>query len=459
MAQRSYDLLVIGAGAAGGAAAHSATERGARVALIERDKIGGTCLNYGCDPTKTLLHTARLLSQARQSEEYGVLIPLSSLEWRVAQEHVHQVVDQMRGGTSDEASARLEKQGIDFVHGEARFTSPHEVAVDGRTLTAERVVIAAGSQNLVPPIEGLKETGFLTNRSILEVRELPNRLAIIGGGAIGIEFSQMFQRFGVEVSVIEKGPIILDKEDQALAEQLCSLLSLEGIKFHTSAELLRVRRTAQGKQLTYRDGQGREQELVADEILLSLGRRPALEDLGLEEIGVRTSKKGIEVDRYLRTSVPHIWAAGDVTGGYKFTHVANEQGKLAAENAFAGQPRPFDDRVIPWVTFTDPPLAHAGPTEEELRQQGRAYQVGRMEFKEVERALTLGQTQGEIKLLADAQGKILGGHILGPGAGELIAPIVIAIRAGMSAGELAATLLPYPTLSEGIRWAAGRIHG
>ena len=458
MAQLSYDLLVIGAGAAGSAAAHSAAEQGAHVALIERDKIGGTCLNYGCDPTKTLLHTARLLSQARQSETYGVLIPLSSLEWRAAREHVHQVVNQMRGGTSDEASAQLKKQGIDFMYGEARFTSPREISVDGRSLTAERVIVAAGSQNLVPQIEGLKEVGFLTNKTVLNLQKLPNRLAIVGGGAIGIEFSQMFQRFGVEVSVIEKGPMILDKEDPALATQLCTLLSQEGIEFRTSAELLRVRQTAPGRQLTYRDGQGREQELTADEILLSLGRRPALEGLGLEEIGVKTSKRGIEVDHYLRTSVPHIWAAGDITGGYMFTHVANEQGRLAAQNAFAAQPRPFDEPVIPWVTFTDPPLAHAGPTEDELRQRGQNYQVGRAEFKDVERALTLGQTQGEIKLLADAQGKLLAGHILGPGAGELIAPIVIAIRTRMSAGELAATLLPYPTLSEGLRWAAERLH-
>src|SRR5579875_743888 len=176
--------------------------------------------------------------------------------------------------------------------------------------------------------------------------------------------------------------------------------------------------------------------------------------LNLDGIGVKTSKKGVEVDECLRTSVPHIWAADDITGGYKSTHVANEQGKLAAQNAFAEQPRPFDDRIIPWVTFTDPPLAHVGPTEEELRQQRRTYRVACMEFKAVERALTLGQTDGLVKLLADEQGHILGSHILGPRADDLIAPVVIAMRAGMMAQELAATILPYPTLSEGIRWAA-----
>lgn len=458
MAQSSYDLLVIGAGAAGSAAAHTAHAGGARVIQIERDKIGGTCLNYGCDPTKTLLHIAQLLTQARQSEQYGLVIPRASLEWRGVQERMRNVINQMRGGTSEEASAQLQKQGIEFVHGEARFTSPHEVAVNGRVIAAERIIIATGSQNVEPAIEGLKETGFLTNKSILELPELPRSLAIIGGGAIGIEFAQMFQRFGVEVTVIEKSAQILSKEDQALAAKLCGLLSQEGITLHTSAELLRVQRTAQGKRLTYRDERRGEQAFTVDEILLALGRRPSLESLHLAEIGVETSKRGIKVDETLRTSVPHIWAAGDITGGYKFTHVANEQGRLAAQNAFAEHPRPFDGSIVPWVTFSDPPLAHVGPTEEELRQQGKPYRVACMEFQEVERALTLGQTNGEIKLLADEQGHILGGHILGPRAGELIASVVIAMRCGMPAGSLAATLLPYPTLSEGVRWTAGRFH-
>lgn len=452
----TYDLLVIGAGAAGGAAAHTAAARGARVVQIERDKIGGTCLNYGCDPTKTLLHIAQMLYRARHSDAYGLLIPLSSVEWRAVQDHVHNVVNQMRGGTEEEAAKELGKQGIAFLHGEAHFVSPHEVAVNGRILAAERVILAQGTRTLVPPVEGLQEAGFLTNESVLALSELPGRMAIVGGGAIGIEFAQMFQRFGVEITVLDRGPVMLDTEDQELARQLCELLSHEGIRLISRAELRQVRRTPQGKRLIYKSERG-DEELLVDEILVVAGRRPTLENLNLEKIGVKTSKKGVEVDEYLRTSVPHIWAAGDVTGGYTFTHVANEQGKLAAQNAFVDHPRPFDDSILPWVTFTDPPLAHVGPTEEELRQQGRQYRVARMEFKKVERALTLGQTDGLIKLLIDAQGHILGGHILGPRADDLIAPIVIAMRAGMPASELAAIILPYPTLSEGIRWAAGSL--
>jgi len=196
---------------------------------------------------------------------------------------------------------------------------------------------------------------------------------------------------------------------------------------------------------------------VADEILLALGRRPTFEKLNLEAIGVKTGKKGIEVDEYLRTSVPHIWAAGDVTGGLQFTHVAYQQGKVAAHNAFSDHPQPFDGSVIPWVTYTDPPLAHVGKTAEQLREQGIAYRVGRMKLNEVERAITMGQTAGLVKLLVDKQDHILGGHILGARADDLLAPIIVAMHAKIPATQLASTIIPYPTLSEAVRWAADRL--
>lgn len=454
MATSSFDLVVIGAGAAGGGAAHAASAKGVRVAQIERDKVGGTCLNYGCDPTKTLLHIAQVLYQAQHSAKYGLSIPRTSLDWRHVQDYVQGVIDMMRGGSLEEARAQLKEQGIEYIHGEASFVSPHEVAVNGRSLAAERIIIASGSQALIPEIAGLQEAGFVTNVGALAFPSLPARLAIIGGGAIGIEFAQMFQRFGVAVTVIERGSLILDKEDRELAETLCNLLTQEGIQFVTRAEVQCVQRVAGGKKLIYTCGQNKQQELVVDEILLALGRRPTLEKLNLEEIGVKTTKKGLEVDACLRTSVPHIWAAGDVIGGYKFTHVANEQGKLAAWNALAESPRPFDASVIPWVTFTDPPLAHVGPTEEELRQQKRTYRARSVPFKAIERALTLGKTEGVLKLLVDEQEHILGSHILGPGADELISLVTLAMHAGLSTTTLASTILPYPTLSEGVLWAA-----
>ncbi|MBV9230339.1 MAG: FAD-dependent oxidoreductase, partial [Chloroflexi bacterium] len=286
---------------------------------------------------------------------------------------------------------------------------------------------------------------------------LPQQLAVVGGGAIGMEFAQMFHRFGVEITVLERGPNLLDKEDRELADLLCNLLTREGIRMETDAELRQVQSTPEGKCLKFHCGQGGEEEVEVDEILLAIGRRPTLEKLNLAATGVKTGKKGISVDETLRTSTPHIWAAGDVTGGYKFTHVAYEQGKLAAQNAFSAHPQPFTDRVIPWVTYTDPPLAHVGKTEDELRKEGIEYKVSRMKFSEVERAVANGKTDGLVKLLVDTRGQILGGHILGAGADDLLAPLIVAMQAHLPVNMLATSIIPYPTLSEAVRWAADRV--
>lgn len=457
MTEQTYDLLVIGAGAAGSSAASDVRKEGRRVALVERNILGGTCLNYGCDPTKTLLYTARLLYQARHAGGYGLRIPQAQADWAHVLARVQKVILQLRGGTNEEAAAQLARQGIDVLQGEASFVTPHKLLVGDQTIVAERIIIATGCETMVPPIEGLREAGYITNVQAVTLPNLPRRLAIIGGGAIGIEFAQMFSRFGVEVTVLERGSQLLDKEDRELAEQLCELLAKEGIQLKTGAELRRVQKDGECKRLTVRLRAGTEEELVVDEILLAMGRRPMLESLHLETAGVTTGKKGIEVDATLRTNIPHIWAAGDVTGEYQFTHVASEQGKLAAHNAFAREAQHFENRAIPWATFTDPALAHAGKTEEQLREKGIAYHVGRASFSQNERAIIEGETAGLVKLLVDAQGKILGGHILAPRGDDLLAPIVLAMRANIPVTGLAETLLPYPTLSEAVRVAAGAI--
>ncbi len=467
MAEQHYDLLIIGAGAAGSTAATTAAQHNARVVMVERDKIGGTCLNYGCDPTKTLLYIAERLYQAQHASRYGLRISSAAITWEEVQAYVRQVINSIRGGTSNEASEELKKNGVEVIQGEARFISPHEVVVtskqDGQkgseehAIFAERIIIASGSETIIPPIEGLNTTGFITNVEAVALPSLPGRLAVVGGGAIGIEFAQMFRRFGVEVTVLEHSPLLLNKEDREVADQLVGLLNKEGIRTETGIELLSVHRAENGKHLKFRTSTKIEEELEVDEILLSIGRKPTLETLNLEAAGVEATKKGITVDAMLRTNVEHIWAAGDITGTYQFTHFAYEQGKVASQNAFAQQPQPFGDRVIPWVTFTDPPLSHVGKTEEELREAGMEYTVGRMQFKDVERAVSQGATDGLVKLLVDTQGKILGGHILGTRADDLLAPIVVAMQAGLPASALASTILPYPTLSEGVRWAADRI--
>lgn len=457
MPKQAYDLLVIGAGAAGSTAASNAAQNGARIALVERDSIGGTCLNYGCDPTKTLIHIAGMLYHARHADQFGLRISEARFEWASVIAWVHQTINRIRGGTSEEAAHALSQKGIDVLKGEAAFVSPHELSVAGTSVSAQRFIIATGSENIIPPIEGLNKVGYITNVQAISLPRLPKRLAIVGGGAIGIEFAQLFHRFGVEVTVLEHGPALLDKEDRELADTVCTLLRREGLRLETHVELRRVQRDPAGKCLTIRCENHEEEQLVVDEILLAIGRRPALASLQLEKAGVKTSKNSIEVDATLRTSVPHIWAAGDVTGDLQFTHVAYEQGKLAAQNAFAQEPQAFENRVIPWVTYTDPALAHVGKTEEQLREDGVQYRATRMFFKDVERAVAEGKTDGLVKLLVDTQGKVLGGHILAPAAGDLLAPIILAMQAGLPIETLASTIMPYPNMVEGVRWAADKL--
>jgi dihydrolipoamide dehydrogenase len=454
MPSHSYDLLVIGAGPAGSGASSTAAEQGHRVALVERDKIGGTCLNYGCDPTKALLYIADMLDKARDAKRYGLNLAGATANWPAVQAWITQLVDEVRGGNDDKARSNLSKQGIDVLKGEARFQSSHEVAVGEQTIHAEQIVIATGSQAVVPDIPGLRDAGFITNKQATWLPKLPGRLAIVGGGPIGVEFAQLFQRFGVQVTVFEQGPALLPKDDRELADMLCELLSGAGIDIQTNVELLGIQREEGGKSLTFRRGDQSQHKLLVDEILIAVGYQPALESLNLAAAGVETNGDGVVVDANLRTNVPHIWAAGDATGGYQFTHVAYDHGRLIAHNAFSAQSQSFDARAIPWVTYTSPELAHVGKTEQQLREEGIAYRVGRKPMREVERAVVTSQGDGLLKLLVGDDGRLLGGHILGANAGELIAPVTLAMRANLTIEMLADTILPYPTLAEGVRWAA-----
>ena len=457
MAENEYDLIVIGAGGAGSTAATTAAGLGKRVALIERDKLGGTCLNYGCDPTKTLLHTAHTLYQARHASALGLRIPHAEADWAAVQAHVRQVQETIRGGTSEQARAGITAQGIDLFMGEAMFTSPHEIRVNGETLRGERFVIATGTTAFVPDIEGLAEAGYITNVEAVSLPELPKRLVVIGGGPIGLEFAQMFSRFGAQVVVIEREMQPLPREDPELAMALCSQLRTEGIRLEFGSEMrCGAFGSEHGKCIHIHGEGGKEEDLVADQLLVAVGRQPTLGALNLAAAGVQTTEKGIPTDATLRTNVSHIWAAGDITSRYQFTHIASDQGKLVARNVFAKKPQAFDDRVVPWVTFTDPELARVGLSEADLQEAKIEYRVGRVDFSKLDRAIANDQTFGSVKLLAAADGKILGGHILGANAGELIAPVVYAMRFGLTVRMLAEAMLPYPTMAEAVRWAAAQ---
>ena len=303
MAQNEYDVIVIGAGGAGSNAATTAASMGKRIALIERDKLGGTCLNYGCDPTKTLLHTAHMLYHARHASALGLRIPHADADWRAVQAHVRQVQKTIRGGTPEQARAGITAQGIDLFMGEATFTSPHEIRVNGETLRGERFVIATGTVPFIPDIEGLAEAGYITNVEAVSLPELPKRLVVIGGGPIGLEFAQMFSRFGVQVVVLERGKQPLPREDPELAMALCSQLTAEGIRLEFGAEMRCGEMSERGKHIHVHGEGGKDEDLVADQLLVAVGRRPALGKLNLEAAGVQYTEEGITTDATLRTNV------------------------------------------------------------------------------------------------------------------------------------------------------------
>ncbi len=457
MATNDYDLIVIGAGGAGSSTATAAAKLGKRVALIERDKLGGTCLNYGCDPTKTLLHTAAVLYQARHAAVLGLRIPQAEADWAAVQAHVRQVVETIRGGTPEQARAGIAAQNVELFMGEAAFSSPHTITVNGQTLQGERFLIATGTVPFIPDIEGLSEAGYITNEQAVSLPELPKRLVVIGGGPIGLEFAQMFNRFGVQVTVLERDRQPLPHEDHELAQVLCEQLTAEGIRLEFGAEMRCGEIDARGKRIHVHCKEGSDEELVADQLLVAVGRRPALDRLNLEAAGVLYTADGITTDATLRTNVPHIWAAGDITSPYQFTHVAHDQGLLVVHNLFDSAPQAFDDRVIPWVTFTDPELARVGASEADLQAKKIEYRVGRAAFNKLDRAIATHQTVGSVKILADAEGKVLGGHILGANAGDLIAPLVYAMRFGLTVKMIGAAMLPYPTMAEAVRWAAAQL--
>jgi pyruvate/2-oxoglutarate dehydrogenase complex dihydrolipoamide dehydrogenase (E3) component len=456
MTTDEYDLIVIGAGGAGSTAAGNAAEMGKHVALIERDKLGGTCLNYGCDPTKTLLHTASVFYHASHASGLGLRISQAKVDWEVVQAHVRQVQETIRGGTLEQASAGIAAQGIDLFMGEAMFTSPHEIRVNGVTLRSKRFVIATGTVAMIPEIDGLSKAGYITNVEAVSLPELPKRLVVIGGGPIGLEFAQMFSRLGAQVTVLERGEQPLPREDPELAMLLCSQLTAEGIRLEFGAEMRCGDIDEHGKHIHLHGKDGKKEDLTADQLLIAVGRKPALDKLNLEAAGVQYTEDGVTTDATLRTNVPHIWAAGDITSKYQFTHVASDQGKLVAHNVFARKPKEFEDRVIPWVTFTDPELARVGMLEAELKEAKTEYRVGRAYFNKLDRAIANNQTFGSVKLLADMDGNILGGHILSANAGELIAPIIYAMRFGLTAKKMAGAMLPYPTMAEAVRWAASQ---
>ncbi len=449
-----YDLIVVGGGASGSNIAFGAVEQGLRVAMIEEWKLGGTCLNAGCDPTKAMVRSAEVLHLARTAQRHGITVPTASVDWRALRDRVDTLINEIRGG---DGPANVRAQGIDLYETHGMFISEQEIMAGQARLSADRFVIATGQTATVPPIEGIEETGYLTNVDMVALDEQPEALVIVGGGFVAVEFAQMFARFGTSVTLIGTQDYVLPKEEEALRKELTRILEEDGVTLEMNARAERVERLEDGRvRVTGSRKDGQQVEAFGDEVLVATGRRPNIDGLGLEAAGVRFGEKGIHVNAKLLTSVPHIYAVGDVTGIYPFTHVADYQARIALHNLLhEASPIQADYRVVPWVTFTDPELARVGLTEDEARAGGFQVVTSTTDYENLPRAMTRDQRAGMVKLVvARDTHQVLGGHILGADAGELISEIALVMQHRLPVSALCDTIHPYPTMSEAIFWAA-----
>jgi pyruvate/2-oxoglutarate dehydrogenase complex dihydrolipoamide dehydrogenase (E3) component len=446
---------VIGAGTAGLITSLIASSLGARVALVERHLMGGDCLNVGCVPSKSVIRAARRVHEARAAEELGLGLPHERLpDFGAAMERMRRI--RARISHEDSAARYSEEFGIDVYLGQGHFTGNDSVDVDGTELRFKKAVIATGARAAAPPIEGLAETGYLTNETVFELTERPERLAVIGGGPIGCELAQSFQRLGSRVSLLEKAPQVLVREDPDAAEIVQAALAREGVELVLGASLRRVERRGDEKVLHVARGD-REEQIVVDEILVGAGRTPNVEGLGLEKVGVEFNpRRGVEVDDRLRTANKRIFAAGDVCMDWKFTHAADAAAKIAVQNALFLGRKKLSSLVMPWCTYTDPEVAHVGLYERDARERAIEVDTYQVPIAKANRAVTDGEEEGFVKIhVRKGKDEIVGATIVAAHAGEMISEITVAMTNGVGLGALANVIHPYPTQAEAIKAAAG----
>jgi pyruvate/2-oxoglutarate dehydrogenase complex dihydrolipoamide dehydrogenase (E3) component len=440
-----YNLVVIGAGTAGLVSAIGAAGLGAKVALVERDLMGGDCLNYGCVPSKALIRSSRAAYDAAHGAPFGVRDATGTVDFAGVMERMRR----LRASIAQHDSARRATDaGVDVFLGQGVFVGPDELQVGDRRLRFARAVIATGSRPATPPIPGLAEAGFLTNETVFSLTELPRRLLVIGAGPIGCELAQAFRRFGSEVSIISLDARLLPREDADAAAVLAAQFERETIGLALGAKIVRVEKRGDAKVVVFE--RNREQhELVGDEVLLAIGRTPNLDGLGLQAAGVKYDAGGVLVDDRLRTSNRKIFAAGDICSAYKFTHVADAMARVVLQNAlFFGRKR-TSSLVIPWTTYTDPEIAHVGLYQQEARQRGLKLQTLTVSLAEIDRAVLDGEPEGFARLHVDAKsGHILGATAVARHAGEMIAEVVLAMTEKARVGALSRTIHPYPTEAE-----------
>ena len=449
------NLIVIGGGSAGLVSAYIAAAINAKVTLIEKHKMGGDCLNTGCVPSKALIKSAKVASLIKRADEFGINVPESNIDFTAVMERVQSTIKKIEPHDSIE---RYESLGVECIEGEAKITSPWTVEVNGKTLSTRSIIIATGARPFVPPIKGLNEINYLTSDNLWEMRDLPKRLVVLGGGPIGCELTQAFCRLGSQVTQIEMLPRIMIREDEEISAMVNQRFLDEGVD---------VRTNHLAKEVINRDGQKvlvcehNEQtvEIEFDEILVAVGRAANTSGFGLEELGVELNpNKTIRVNEKLQSSIPNIYACGDVAGPYQFTHTAAHQAWYASVNALFGKFKKFkvDYSVIPWATFTDPEVARVGLNELEAKEKGIAYEVTRYGIDDLDRAIAESEAHGSVKVLTvPGKDKILGVTIIGDHAGELITEYISAMKHGFGMNKILGTIHIYPTLSEANKFTAG----
>jgi len=455
-----YDAIILGAGAAGMSAAKALGHLGARVLLVEKEALGGDCIAWGCVPSKAYLHVAKRLREARNDSRLGISAGEIAFDFQEARRYVAGVQATL---TRQDTEQSLAGQGVNIAFGSPRLLGPDRIGLGGEVLRTRHIVLATGAHAVAPPIEGLNETGFLDSRTALQMERLPASMIVLGGGPIGSEFAQAFLRMGVAVTVVESNPRLLPREEPEAGEYLLKLMEAEGARFLGERRAVKAMKTKAGKALVLRRKDGQEETVEAEEILVATGRAPNVEGLELESAGVAYGRQGIQVDNAMRTTARGVWAIGDCNGLYQFTHMAEHEAGVCAKNIVRSRLLPFwpermHFRAVAWVTFTDPEVAHCGLTEAEAKERGITHHVLRYDFDHLDRAVIEGQPGGMAKVLTDRRGRLLGAHMVGAHAGELLQELVLGVRMGLKVMDISQTVHPYPAFVQMARRAANEYY-
>jgi pyruvate/2-oxoglutarate dehydrogenase complex dihydrolipoamide dehydrogenase (E3) component len=443
-----YNLVVVGAGSGGLVAAAGGAGLGARVALVEKSRMGGDCLNSGCVPSKALLRAAKAVQAARETGRFGIRgVP------DPGRQQARPVMDYVRSCQAriapHDSVERFEGLGVEVVRAAARLKSAHQVEAAGRTFWARHIVLATGSRPRVPDIPGLEEAGYLTNENVFSIDALPDSLLVMGGGPIGVELGQAFARLGSKVTIVSSTAHILPREDEDAAASLAMNLRREGVEIVDGSRAKKVERKESRKLVTIESPSDGSRKIAVDEILVAVGRRPNLEGLNLDGVGINYDSKGVRIDARCRTNVPSVWAIGDLSGPYLFTHWACHQARVVVRNTLFPGTRKCDLDNVPWTTFTDPAIAHVGWTEASAREKNVSHRIFKVPFEENDRAVCDGSFEGNFaKVIAGKKGEILGATIVHPHADDLLAELVLARRFGLKLSVLSETIHTYPALSE-----------